>query len=157
MKKEIKCIKECLARLEEYVEELVQKNEDKDLETLIEMRDYYDDDEVEDMYADVDHETFRISVYKLPVDIFKSLFYRKYSSHPYDSRKDGYAVAVLSGKIYEYEDRYEMDLDDGEWEAYNDYIEVHGGPYYKGIPMTAEVYGPLKGQCKDKYTLSWKK
>lgn len=152
MKKEIKCIKECLARLEEYVEELVQKNEDRELETLIEMRDYYDDED-EDMYADIDHETFRIGVYDLPVDIFKSLFYRKYSSHPYDSRKDGYAVAVLSGKIYDYEDKYEMDLDDGEWEAYNDYIKVHGGPYNEGFPMTAEVYGPFKGM----YTLSWKK
>lgn len=153
MKKEIKCIKECLARLEEYVEELVQKNEDRDLETLIEMRDYYDDDEVEDMYANIDHETFRIGVYDLPVDIFKSLFYRKYSRHPYDSRKDGYAVAVLSGKIYDYEDKYEMDLDEGEWEAYNDYIEVHGGPYNERFPMTAEVQGPFKGM----YTLSWKK
>ena len=155
MKKEIKCIKECLARLEEYVEELVQKNEDRDLETLIEMRNHYDDED-EDMYADVDHETFRISVYQLPADVFRSLFYRKYSIHPYDSRKNGYAFSVLSGKVYEYEDKYEMDLDDGEWEAYNDYINVHGGPYYKEFPMTAEVYGPLKGQCKDKYTLSLK-
>ena len=45
-----------------------------------------------------------------------------------------------------------MDLDDGEWEAYKDYIEVHGGAYYEEFPMTAEVY-PFKGM----YSLSWKK
>lgn len=121
MKKKIKPINESLSNLEDYVQELI----DKDIAQGL--RDGTITDTDMDM---VYNEDYRIPEFLLPLGIYSSLVYT-------NSKGD---IKPIKGKVYKYKHSYEMVVSIEEWEEYEKYLTFLKEAKKTESPMNADVF-----------------